>query len=146
MLLFVHYLQANAFQRIHMSPNMVKYRHAYYEACNTMIGMSVHKKHLSEYYDFKRILRAPTEKEFEKETAQNLPLKESSKDGDCDFDDDLDDNFSESQNFGESEKLIAKLEEPKIEFQRKELTSQSRPSVIIETLSKNVLSKNENLH
>jgi len=138
MLLFVHYLQANAFQRIHLSPNMVKYRHAYYEACNTMIDMSVHKKHLSEYYDFKRILRAPNEKEFEKEVAQNPPDKEFSKDGDFDFGDDLDDNFSEPRDFGESEKLNEKLEDPKIESQRKELTSQSQPSVIIETLTQDV--------
>lgn len=38
MLLFVTYLQENGFARIHQSPNMVKYRHAYYEACNIMIN------------------------------------------------------------------------------------------------------------
>jgi hypothetical protein len=38
MLLFVDYLQVNGFQRIHISPNMVKYRLAYYEACNIMIN------------------------------------------------------------------------------------------------------------
>ena len=37
MLLFVDYLRINGFSRIHTSPNMVKYREAYYEACSIMI-------------------------------------------------------------------------------------------------------------
>ena len=37
MLLFVDYLRINGFSRVHSSPNMVQYRHAYYEACNILI-------------------------------------------------------------------------------------------------------------
>ena len=40
MLLFVEYLQINGYSRIHTSPNMVKYREAYYEACGIMINQS----------------------------------------------------------------------------------------------------------
>ena len=50
MLLFVDYLRINGYSRIHMSPNMVKYRHAYYEACNIMIDQSVHKQHLADFF------------------------------------------------------------------------------------------------
>lgn len=42
MLLFIDYLQTNRFSRIHSSANMLKHRHAYYEACNIMITQSVH--------------------------------------------------------------------------------------------------------
>ena len=38
MLLFVNYLQKNGNTRVHSTPNMVKYRHAYYEACSIMIN------------------------------------------------------------------------------------------------------------
>ena len=146
MLLFVDYLQVNGFQRIHMSPNMVKYRHAYYEACNIMINQSTYKKHLSEYYDFKRIFRTPTEEEFDNELAQNSPLRDSSKEVDCDFDEDLDDNFSEQQIFGESDQIKVNLDEPKIESEEKKLTSYSQPSIIIKTLNEDVLTENENHH
>ena len=61
------YLRINSYSRIHSSPNMVKYRHAYYEACDIMINQSTHKAHLSEYYDMNKIFRAPTEHEFEHE-------------------------------------------------------------------------------
>ena len=37
MLLFIEYLKANQFQRVHQSQNMLKHRQAYYEACNIMI-------------------------------------------------------------------------------------------------------------
>lgn len=55
MLLFVDYLQVNGFSRIHQSPNMVKYRHAYYEACNIMINQSAHKDHIASIYDLSTI-------------------------------------------------------------------------------------------
>ena len=31
------YLKVKKFSRVHKSPNMKKYRHAYYEACNNML-------------------------------------------------------------------------------------------------------------
>lgn len=67
MLLFVNYLRVNGFTRIHASPNMVKYRHAYYEACNIMISQSSHKAQLSEFFEIEQVFRMPTEHEFENE-------------------------------------------------------------------------------
>jgi len=67
MLLFMVYLRENGFQRIHQSPNMVKYRHAYYEACTIMINQSASKETLAKLFDTAEILRAPTEQEFENE-------------------------------------------------------------------------------
>lgn len=67
MLLFVDYLRINGYSRIHSSPNMVKYRHAYYEACNIMIDQSAHKAHLAEFFSMHDVFRAPTEHEFENE-------------------------------------------------------------------------------
>ena len=78
MLLFVDYLRTNGFSRIHTSPNMVKYRHAYYEACQVMINQSVHKAHLAEHYDIQAIFRAPTDHEYENEIIhhhQNKPAQ-----------------------------------------------------------------------
>ena len=59
MLLFVNYLKVNGFTRIHSSSNMVKYRHAYYEACNIMISQSSHRKLLGEFYQIDQILKVP---------------------------------------------------------------------------------------
>ena len=67
MLLFVDYLRINGYSRIHASPNMVKYRHAYYEACNIMIDQSAHKDHLAKFFQMHDVFRAPTEHEFEHE-------------------------------------------------------------------------------
>ena len=39
-LLLCAYLKANRFDRVHKSPNMRKYRHAYYEACTNMLMQS----------------------------------------------------------------------------------------------------------
>ena len=66
-LLFVDYLQTNGYSRIHCSPNMVKYRHAYYEACNVMIDQSAHKANLSACFPIETIFRAPTDHEYENE-------------------------------------------------------------------------------
>ena len=74
MLLFVDYLRINGYSRIHSSPNMVKYRHAYYEACNIMINQSAHKAHLSEYFSMQDVFRAPTDYEFENEITSNAAL------------------------------------------------------------------------
>ena len=67
MLLFVDYLRINGFSRIHTSPNMVKYREAYYEACSIMIEQSTHKEHLSEYFNLQAIFRVPTDEEYDQE-------------------------------------------------------------------------------
>ena len=67
MLLFVDYLRINGFSRIHTSPNMVKYREAYYEACSIMIEQSTHKEHLSEYFNLQSIFRVPTDEEYDQE-------------------------------------------------------------------------------
>ena len=37
MLLFVEYLRNNHHSRVHQSPNMAKYREAYYQACGIMM-------------------------------------------------------------------------------------------------------------
>ena len=46
---------------------MVKYRQAYYEACQIMISQSAHKARLEEHFDLQAILRPPTEQEYERE-------------------------------------------------------------------------------
>ena len=74
MLLFVDYLRINGYSRIHSSPNMVKYRHAYYEACNIMIDQSAHKMHLSEFFSMQDVFRAPTDHEFENEITSSAAL------------------------------------------------------------------------
>ena len=37
MILLILYLESNGYSRIHMSPNMIRFRHAYYEAMATMV-------------------------------------------------------------------------------------------------------------
>ena len=64
MLLFVNYLQKNGNTRVHSTPNMVKYRHAYYEACSIMINQSTHKAHLGQFYDLDAIFRAPSDETY----------------------------------------------------------------------------------
>ncbi len=73
MLLFVVYLSANGYQRIHASPNMVKYRQAYYEACGIMIEQSGQRAILKNYFNLADILQAPTDKEFEEEAVRVQP-------------------------------------------------------------------------
>lgn len=68
MLLFVDYLEKNKYQRVHLSPNMVKYRHAYYEACNIMIAQSCHQTYLAQFYDQEKIFKIPTDSQFENDT------------------------------------------------------------------------------
>ena len=46
---------------------MVKYRHAYYEACGIMIGQSIHKAKLADQFDIELIFRPPTEHEYDNE-------------------------------------------------------------------------------
>ena len=67
MLLFVDYINVNKFQRVHTSPNMAKYREAYYEACSIMIQQSVHKDYLSTYYDLPKIFTVPSEAQFDRD-------------------------------------------------------------------------------
>lgn len=73
MLLFVVYLSANGYQRIHASPNMVKYRQAYYEACGIMIEQSGQRATLKNYFNLADILQAPTDKEFLEEAVRVQP-------------------------------------------------------------------------
>lgn len=87
MLLFVDYLEQNAYSRIHQSPNMVKYRHAYYEACSIMIAQSSHKTHLAEHYTLEDVFRAPTESEFENELAAKPATAKDTPSNDGDDDD-----------------------------------------------------------
>jgi len=83
MLLFVSYLRVNRFRRIHESGNMVKYRHAYYEACNIMINQSRHKTSFARIFDLKTIFKVPTDTEFEHEhehePSLTLPLSKESR-------------------------------------------------------------------
>ena len=37
MILLILYLESNGYSRVHMSPNMIRFRHAYYEAMATMV-------------------------------------------------------------------------------------------------------------
>lgn len=71
---------------------MVKYRHAYYEACGIMIEQSAHKAHLADQYDIDRIFAPPTDEEFENETRNYVPLKGAAND---DLDEDEDDDGDE---------------------------------------------------
>ena len=77
MLLFVDYLRINGFSRIHTSPNMVKYREAYYEACSIMIEQSTHKEHLSEFFNIQAIFRVPTDEEYDQEVEVQVDFIES---------------------------------------------------------------------
>ena len=64
MLLFVNYLKVNKFRRIHTSHNMVKYRFAYYEACQIMISQSSNLKPLGQIFDFVSMLKPPSQEQF----------------------------------------------------------------------------------
>lgn len=68
---------------------MVKYRHAYYEACNIMIDQSAHKVHLADFFQMDQVFRAPTDYEFEHEISTSAVIKQQrpsmkDEDGDCD--------------------------------------------------------------
>ena len=64
MLLLIDYLETNRFSRIHASANMLKHRHAYYEACNIMITQSAHQAKLAKVFSLDRIVQAPVDQEL----------------------------------------------------------------------------------
>lgn len=59
MLLFIEYLKTNHFSRVHQSANMLKFRHAYYEACSIMIRQSTSYPKFAGYFPLDKILQLP---------------------------------------------------------------------------------------
>ena len=51
MLFLLVYLEINKYSRIHQSPNMHRYKEAYYEACEIMIKHSIHKDRFAKIFD-----------------------------------------------------------------------------------------------
>ncbi len=76
---------------------MIKYRFAYYEACQIMISQSCHLKTLSEIYDFRSMLKPPTEEQFLKESQNN---KNNDKPG---SDEELEDGMGDELGAGDEE-------------------------------------------
>lgn len=65
MLLLIDYLETNRFSRIHASANMLKHRHAYYEACGIMITQSAHQAKFAKVFSLDRIAQPPVDQELE---------------------------------------------------------------------------------
>lgn len=61
MLLFIEYLKNNQFSRVHQSQNMLKHRHAYYEACNIMIVQSAFHQKFASCFALDKILQLPAD-------------------------------------------------------------------------------------
>ena len=108
MLLFIDYLETNRFSRIHSSANMLKHRHAYYEACNIMITQSAHQATLAEVFDLDRIVKEPADQEFEGDSqASRVQQKANGNAGRSDAsDEELADDLVESGNQASNSPLV----------------------------------------
>ena len=65
MLLFIDFLKSNKFSRIHSSANMLKHRHAYYEACSIMINQSIYQAKFAKVFNLAALVEPPDEQEIE---------------------------------------------------------------------------------
>ena len=103
MLLFIEYLKTNHFSRVHQSANMLKFRHAYYEACNIMIRQSNSYPKFAGCFPLEQILQLPADDQVEADNQAGKSILEASKEGSIE---DTDQGIEEKEGTSSDSKAI----------------------------------------